>query len=133
MLLVHNVEAALESVGLDPAVGFLHKDRSGRPSLALDILEEFRPVIADRLTLSLINRQQVNGRGFHKTDSGAVMMDDKTRKDVLVAYQKRKQEDVQHPYLGEKVKVGQLPIAQALLMTRFLRGDIDGYPPYIWR
>lgn len=133
MLLVHDIESALESVGLDPAVGFLHKDRSGRPGLALDILEEFRPVIADRLTLSLINRQQVNGKGFHQTESGAVMMDDKTRKDVLVAYQKRKQEDVQHPYLGEKVKVGQLPIAQALLMTRFLRGDIDGYPPYIWR
>lgn len=132
-LLVHDIQSALESVGLDPAVGFLHRDRSGRPSLALDIMEEFRSVLADRLALSLINRQQVSGRGFRHTESGAVMMDDKTRKAVLVAYQKRKQEDVKHPFLGEKMKVGLLPFAQALLMSRFLREDIDGYPPYIMR
>ncbi len=132
-VLVHDIQSALESVGLDPAVGFLHRDRSGRPGMALDIMEEFRAVIGDRLALSLINRQQVNGRGFITTETGAVNMNDETRKAILTAYQKRKQEDIQHPFLGEKLSVGQLPYAQALLMSRFLRGDIDGYPPFIWR
>jgi CRISPR-associated protein Cas1 len=132
-LLAHDVAAALETVGLDPAVGYLHKERPGRPSLALDLMEEFRPFLADRLMLSLVNRQQIRGKGFKKTETGAVMMDDETRKEVLVSYQKRKQEEIQHPFLGETVQVGLLPYAQALLLARHLRGDIDGYPPFIWR
>jgi CRISPR-associated protein Cas1 len=132
-LLVHDVTAALETVGLDPAVGYLHRDRPGRPSLALDLMEEFRPVLADRLALSLVNRQQIRGKGFKKTETGAVLMDDTTRKEVLVAYQKRKQEEIQHPFLGEKVEVGLLPFVQAMLLARYLRGDLDGYPPFFWK
>jgi CRISPR-associated protein Cas1 len=132
-LLAHDVTAGLESVGLDPAVGYLHRDRPGRPSLALDLMEEFRPILADRLALSLINRQQIRGKGFRKTETGAVMMDDATRKEVLVAYQKRKQEEIQHPFLGETVEVGLLPFVQAMLLARHLRGDLDGYPPFFWK
>jgi len=132
-LLMHNVRSALESVGLDPAVGFLHRDRPGRPGLALDLMEEFRPFIADRLTLSLINLQQVQEKGFKKTDSGAVLMNDDARKTVLVAYQERKQEEITHPFLEEKVMIGMLFHIQALLMARYLRGDLDGYPPFIWK
>jgi CRISPR-associated protein Cas1 len=132
-LLTHDVVAALESVGLDPAVGFLHRDRSGRPGLALDLMEEFRPALADRLALSLINRQQVRAKGFTTTDTGAVTMDDATRKEVLVAWQTRKQEEILHPYLGEKVAVGLLPYTQALLLARHLRGDIDAYPAFFWK
>lgn len=133
VLLAHDVTAALESVGLDPAVGFLHRDRPGRPSLALDLMEEFRPVLADRAALTLVNLQQVKGSGFTRTETGAVVMDDKTRKQVLVSWQKRKVEEITHPFLGEKLAVGLLPYAQALLLARHLRGDLDGYPPYIWR
>jgi CRISPR-associated protein Cas1 len=132
-LLRHDVAAALEGVGLDPAVGFLHRDRPGRPGLALDLMEELRPAIADRLALSLINRQQVKSSGFVTSESGAVSMDDDTRKEVLVAYQKRKQEEIQHPFLQEQVAVGLIPHVQALLLARHLRGDLDGYPPMIWR
>ena len=132
-LLAHDAASALEGVGLDPAVGFLHRDRPGRPSLALDLMEEFRPVLADRLVLSLINRKQVKPGGFVKTESGGVRMNDDTRKEVLVAYQKRKQEEVIHPFLGETVSVGHLVHLQALLLARYIRGDIDGYPPFVWR
>lgn len=132
-LVVHDVSAALETVGLDPAVGYLHRDRPGRPSLALDIMEEFRPVLADRLALSLVNRQQIRGNGFRTTETGAVLMDDATRKEVLVAYQKRKREEIQHPFLGEKVEMGLLPFVQAMLLARYLRGDLDGYPPFLWK
>ncbi len=132
-LLVHDVAAALEGVGLDPAVGFLHRDRPGRPGLALDLMEELRPYLADRLALSLVNRNQVQGKGFRKTESGGVIMSDETRKELLVAYQKRKQEEIQHPFLGEKIALGLLPHVQALLLARHLRGDLDGYPPYFWR
>jgi len=132
-LLMHDVRSALECVGLDPAVGFLHRDRPGRPGLALDLMEEFRPYIADRLTLSLINLQQVQNKSFKKMDSGAVIMNDDARKTVLVAYQERKQEEITHPFLDEKVMVGMLFHVQALLMARFLRGDMDGYPPFIWK
>jgi CRISP-associated protein Cas1 len=132
-LLMHDIRSALESVGLDPAVGFLHRDRPGRPGLALDLMEEFRPYIADRLTLSLINLQQVQDKGFKKMDSGAVLMNDDTRKTVLVAYQERKQEEILHPFLDEKVMIGMLFHIQALLMARYLRGDLDGYPPFIWK
>jgi CRISPR-associated protein Cas1 len=132
-LLVHDCVGALESVGLDPAVGYLHADRPGRPGLALDLMEEFRPFLADRLALSLINRRQVNPGGFRKTESGAVLMDDATRKEVLTAWQKRKQEEIMHPFLGERVAAGLLPYVQALLLARHLRGDLDGYPPFFWR
>ena len=132
-LLVHDCVGALETVGLDPAVGYLHADRPGRPSLALDLMEEFRPFLADRLVVSLINRRQVNASGFYKTESGAVMMDDTSRKEVLVSWQKRKQEEIQHPFLGERVPLGLLPYVQALLLARHLRGDLDGYPAFFWR
>jgi len=132
-LLVHDIRSALETVGLDPAVGFLHRDRPGRPSLALDLMEEFRPFLADRLALSLINLRQVQDKGFIKTDTGAVLMNDDTRKTLLVAYQERKQEEIYHPFLDEKVTIGLLFHVQALLLARYLRGDIDGYPPFIWK
>lgn len=132
-VLAHDVASALEGVGLDPAVGYLHRDRPGRPGLALDLMEEFRPFLADRLALSLVNRQQVKGPGFRATETGAVLMDEETRKEVLTAYQKRKQEEIQHPFLGEKVAVGLLPHVQAMLLARYLRGDLDGYPPFLWK
>jgi len=132
-LLYHDTRSALESVGLDPAVGFLHRDRPGRMSLALDLMEEFRPVLADRLALSLINLGQVKKKGFNVTDSGAVVMDDDCRKTLLVEYQKRKQVEIEHPFLKEKMPIGMLPFAQAQLLSRHLRGDLDEYPPFIWR
>lgn len=132
-LLVHDCRGALEAVGLDPAVGFLHRDRSGRPSLALDLMEEFRPFLADRLSLSLVNLRQVQDKGFNKAEAGAVMMNDETRKTLLVAYQERKQEEIYHPFLDEKVTIGLLFHIQALLLARCLRGDLDGYPPFIWK
>jgi CRISPR-associated protein Cas1 len=132
-LLVHDIRSALETVGLDPAVGFLHRDRPGRPSLALDLMEEFRPFLADRLALSLINLRQVQAKGFQTSDSGAVLMTDETRKTLLVAYQERKQEEILHPFLDERVTIGMLFHTQALLMARYLRGDLDGYLPFIWK
>jgi len=132
-LLTHDLRSACETAGLDPQAGFLHRFRAGRPSLALDLMEEFRPFFAERLVLSLINRRQVQSRGFTRKPTGAVFMDEETRKALLVAYQKRKQEEILHPFLGEKVPVGLLFHCQALLLSRFLRGDLDGYPPFIWR
>jgi len=132
-MLMHDVRSALESVGLDPAVGFLHRDRPGRPGLALDMMEEFRPFIADRLALSLINLCQVKCEGFKKKESGAVLMDDVTRKTVLVAYQKRKQDEIMHPFIDERITIGMLFHIQARLFARFIRGDLDGYPPFIWK
>lgn len=130
-ILLHDVQSALETVGLDPAVGYLHRDRPGRPGLALDIMEEFRPYIADRLVLSLINMKQVHKKGFITSETGAVLMDDETRKQLLIVYQKRKQDTILHPFLDEKITVGLLFHAQALLLARYLRGDIDTYPPLI--
>jgi len=130
-LLMHEVRAALESVGLDPCVGFFHTDRPGRASLALDMMEEFRPYLADRLVLSLINRKQVNKRGFKGNEAGGILMTDDTRKEVIAAWQKRKQEEILHPYLQTAISVGLLPYAQALLMARFIRGDIDNYPVFV--
>ena len=132
-LLAHDAASALEAVGLDPQVGFLHRDRPGRAGLALDLMEEFRPYLADRLALSLVNRRQVKVKGFETRETGAVWMDDATRKTVLVAYQERKQEEVTHPYLNEKTTVGMLPHLQAQLLARHLRGDLDAYPPFVWR
>lgn len=132
-LLVHDVTAALEGVGLDPAVGFLHRDRPGRPSLALDLMEELRPMLADRLVLSLINRRQIRPRDFLIRENGAVQLTDDARKEVLVAWQKRKQEEILHPFIQEKIAIGLIPHVQALLLARHLRGDLDAYPPFLWK
>jgi CRISPR-associated protein Cas1 len=132
-MLVHDVRSALESVGLDPAVGFLHRDRPGRPSLALDLMEELRAPLADRLVLSLINLRQVAPGGFTRSESGAVTMDDATRKEVLIAWQKRKQETVRHAFLNETVTVGLLAHVQARLLSRHMRGDLDAYPALFWK
>jgi CRISPR-associated protein Cas1 len=132
-LLVHDIRSALETVGLDPAVGFLHRDRPGRPSLALDLLEEFRPFFADRLVLSLINRRQVKASAFRRLENGAVLMSDDLRKEVLIAYQERKREELTHPFVNEKVTIGLLWHIQAQLLARHLRGDLNGYPPFVWK
>lgn len=130
-LLMHDVRSALETVGLDPCVGFLHTDRPGRQSLALDMMEELRPYLADRLVLSLINRKQINGKGFVRQAPGGVLMDDKTRKEVLTAWQKRKQEEIIHPFLQTSVPIGLIPYCQAMLLARTMRGDIKNYPVFI--
>ena len=132
-LLVHDCRSALETVGLDPAVGFLHRDRPGRPSLALDLMEELRPVLADRLALSLINRRQLVARDFETAVSGAVKLREDARKAVLVAYQERKKDELVHPFIEEKTTLGLVPFLQANLMARHLRNDLDGYPPFLWR
>jgi CRISPR-associated protein Cas1 len=131
-LLTSEAASALETVGLDPYVGFLHQDRPGRPSLALDLMEELRPVFADRLALSLVNRKQVTGKGFTEKESGGIIMDDETRKLVLTAWQERKKEQITHPYLQERIPFGLIPYVQALLLARYLRGDLDAYPPFFW-
>ncbi|MBW7886545.1 MAG: type I-C CRISPR-associated endonuclease Cas1 [Caldilineaceae bacterium] len=131
-LLANEVASALETVGLDPYVGFLHTDRPGRPSLALDMMEELRPIFADRLALSLINRKQIRGKGFIQKESGGVLMDDETRREVLVAWQKRKREEILHPYVKERIPFGLIPHVQATLLARHLRGDLDAYPPFFW-
>lgn len=132
-LLAHDMAAALESVGLDPYVGYLHRDRPGRISLALDMMEELRPVMADRFVLSLINNRQVAPNGFHVQENGAVYMKDEIRKAILVAWQARKQEVINHPFLEEKIPWGLVPYAQAQLLSRHLRGDLDGYPVFLWK
>ena len=132
-LLVHDVASALEGVGLDPAVGFLHRDRPGRPSLALDLMEEFRPMLADRVALTLVNRLQIQGKQFVITETGAVLMNDIARKEVLMTWQKKKQEEIMHPFIAEKIAIGLIPHVQALLLARFLRGDLDAYPPFRWK
>lgn len=132
MMLMNDVRSALESVGLDPAVGYLHRDRPGRFGLALDMMEEFRPW-ADRIVLSLVNLGQLKGRDFKKSEGGGVRMSDDARKLVLTVYQKKKQDVLVHPFIEEKMPIGLLFHTQALLLARFFRGDLDGYPPMIWR
>lgn len=132
-LLRHDVQSALETVGLDPYVGFLHTDRPGRPSLALDLMEELRPYLADRLVLTLINRKQVTPKDFVSSETGGVALTSEARKKVLDAWQKRKREAIEHPFLNEKIEIGLIPHVQALLLARYVRGDLDGYPPFIWR
>lgn len=132
-LLAHECSAALETVGLDQQVGFLHRIRPGRHSLALDLMEELRPYLVDRLTLSLINMRQITGKDFVTKESGAVLLTDEGRKKVIDAWQRRKQQTLIHPYLDEKIEVGLIPYAQALLLARCIRGDIDGYPPFLIR
>jgi CRISPR-associated protein Cas1 len=132
-LLAHDVASALETVGLDSYVGFLHRDRPGRASLALDLMEEFRSVYADRFVISLINKRMVNKNGFTRKENGAVMMDDNTRKTILSAWQERKREIILHPFLEEKIAWGLAPYVQAMLLARFIRGDLDAYPPFLWK
>ena len=132
-LLYHDMISACEVVGLDPAVGFMHRDRPGRLSLALDLMEEFRAFFADRLVLSLINRNEVHGNQFEKSASGAVVMNESARKTLISAYQKKKESVLSHPYVEKKMHLAILFQTQARLLARFLRGDIDGYPVYIWK
>ncbi|OUJ17136.1 type I-C CRISPR-associated endonuclease Cas1c [Acetobacter sp. DsW_063] len=132
-MLGHDCRSALESVGLDPQVGFLHADRPGRASLALDLMEELRPVLADRLALTLVNRGQVRAQDFAIDEGGAVSLKEEGRKAVLIAWQERKKRELRHPFLDETLPLGLVPHVQALLLSRHLRGDLDGYPPFIWK
>lgn len=132
-LLANDCAAALEAVGLDPYIGFLHREKPGRTSLALDLMEELRCVLADRFVLSLINKRVIQEKGFARQESGAVRMDDDTRKTLLSAWQTRKQESIKHPFLQEKIPWGLVPYVQALLLSRCLRGDLDEYPPFLWK
>ncbi|MFF2483809.1 type I-C CRISPR-associated endonuclease Cas1c [Paenibacillus sp. NPDC058071] len=132
-LLATDVAAALEGVGLDAYVGFLHRDRPGRVSLALDVMEELRGVFADKFVLTLINKKMVDKDDFFKKENGAVLMRDEARKKFLAAWQSKKQESINHPYLGEKISWGLVPHVQALLLARYLRGDLDEYPPFLWK
>ncbi len=130
---MHDVRVALETVGLDPAVGFLHRDRPGRYGLALDLIEEFRSFFADRLILSLINRKQILAKDFRLTDAGAVLLNDNGKKTLITAYQNRKSDEIFHPFIEEKCTFGRIFHIQALLLARWIRGDIDGYPPFFWK
>lgn len=132
-LLAHDCRSALAATGLDAAVGFLHRDRPGRPSLALDLMEEFRPVLADRLALTLLNRRQLDSSDFDRRENGAVLLREESRKKVLVAWQERKREEIIHPFLQEKVTWGLVPHLQARLLARNLRGDLDSYPAFLWK
>jgi CRISPR-associated protein Cas1 len=132
-MLGHDCRSALEAHGLDPQVGFLHADRPGRAGLALDLMEELRPVLADRLALSLVNRGQLRARDFIMEEAGGVRLTDAARKDVLIAWQERKREELRHPFLGEAVPLGLVAHFQAQLLARHLRGDLDGYPAFLWK
>lgn len=132
-ILTNNVASALETVGLDPYVGVLHTERPGRVSLALDLIEELRPVLADRFVLSLINKRIVSGKDFTKMENGAVLMKDDARRRILTEWQNRKKETLQHPFLKEKIEWGMVPYAQAMLLSRYFRGDLDAYPPFMWK
>lgn len=132
-LLTNQIASALECVGLDPYVGYLHTERPGRVSLALDLIEELRAVLADRFVLSLINKKIINGKNFRKKENGAVLMDDELRKKVITEWQNKKKETLTHPYLKEKIEWGMVPYVQAMLLARYLRGDLDGYPVFLWK
>lgn len=132
-MLVSDCAAALEGVGLDAYVGFMHRDRPGRKSLALDLMEELRCILVDRLVLTLINNRQIKNEHFQKTESGAVEFTESGRKKFLTAWQEHKRETIQHPFLKQKIEWGLVPHVQAMLLARFLRGDLDGYPPFLWK
>lgn len=132
-LLAHDCASALESVGLDSYVGFLHQDRPGRTSLALDLMEELRPCMADRFVLTLINNRVVHASDFLNTESEAVLLTDAGRRTFIKSWQEKKKETLTHPYLGEKLPWGMIPYIQALLLARYLRGDMDAYPPFLWK
>src|SRR3954452_18233817 len=132
-LLTADCAAACEGVGLDPQVGYLHALRPGRPALALDLVEELRPVLADRLALTLVNRRQLGRSDFEERPGGAVSLTEAGRKTVLVAYQQRKQEELTHPATAERTPLGLVPHVQARLLARFFRGDLEAYPPFLYR
>ena len=132
-LLAHDCASALESVGLDAYVGFLHRDRPGRESLALDLMEELRPCMADRFVLTLVNNRVIKAEDFQVQDSGAVLLTEEGRKKFLKAWQERKRDALTHPYLSEKMSWGMIPYVHALLLARHLRGDLDAYPPFLWK
>ncbi|NLK28433.1 MAG: type I-C CRISPR-associated endonuclease Cas1 [Clostridiales bacterium] len=132
-LLGNDIASALETVGLDSYVGFMHQDRPGRISLALDMIEEFRAPIADRFVISIINRNQVKPDDFILNENGSVLIKDEARKKILSEWQKRKQEELRHPFLDEKISWGLVPYSQAMLLARYLRGDLDEYPPFFWK
>lgn len=132
-LLTNQITSALEIVGLDPYVGYLHTERPGRASLSLDLIEEFRAVYADRFVLSLINKKIVNKKNFTRKENGAVLMDDDLRRKLLTEWQNKKKEIITHPFLKEKVEWGMVPYVQAMLLARYLRGDLDGYPVFLWK
>jgi CRISPR-associated protein Cas1 len=132
-LLANDCAGALEGVGLDAYVGFMHRDRPGRKSLSLDLMEELRPILVDRFVLTLVNNRQIKGEHFRTSESGAVEFTDAGKKKFLTAWQERKKDTLTHPYLEEKISWGLVPHIQALLLARYLRGDIDGYPPFFWK
>lgn len=132
-LLANDCANALEGVGLDSYIGFLHRDRPGRNSLALDLMEELRPIMVDRFVVSLINNRHIQGKDLVKAENGAVTFTDKGKKKFLTAWQERKRSSITHPYLKEKICWGLVPHVQSLLLARYLRGDIDGYPPFLWK
>jgi CRISPR-associated protein Cas1 len=132
-LLANDCAAALEGVGLDPYVGFMHRPRPGRNSLALDLMEEFRAVYADRFVLSCVNQKIITPEHFQKQESGAVWLNEQGRRKFLNAWQQKKQEELKHPFLGEKISWGLVPHVQALLLARTIRGDLDEYPPFFWK
>lgn len=132
-LLTNMVTSALECVGLDPCVGYLHTERPGRYSLALDMMEELRAVLADRFVLSLVNKRMITSKNFTQKENGAVLLDEDGRKIILTEWQNRKKETITHPFLQEKVEWGMVPYVQAMLLARFLQGDLDGYPAFLWK
>jgi len=133
VMLANDCAAALESMGLDSYVGFLHRDRPGRTSLALDLQEELRAPVADRLVLTLINNRMVKDRDFDRQEDGAVLLSEQGRKTFLEAWQTKKREEITHPFLKEKIPWGLVPYAQSLLLSRLLRGDLEAYPPFFWK
>ena len=132
-LLTNTEASALECVGLDPCVGYLHTERPGRVSLALDMMEELRSVLADRFVLSLVNKRMITAKNFTQKENGAVLLDDDGRRLILTEWQNRKKETITHPYLQEKLEWGMVPYVQAMLLARYLRGDLDGYPAFLWK
>ena len=132
-LLTNQIASALECVGLDPYIGYLHTERPGRVSLALDLIEELRAPLADRFVLSLINKKVITRKNFKTKENGAVIMDDEARKRLLTEWQNRKKETITHPFLKEKIEWGMVPYVQAMLLARYLRGDLDGYPVFLWK
>lgn len=133
VLLSHDMASSLESVGLDPQSGFLHRDRPGRNGLALDMMEELRPYLCDRFVLKLINTKVIKHNDFIVKENGSVLMLEDARKSVLTAWQKRKKDIIKHPFLGEKIEIGLIPYVQSLLLARYLRGDLEEYPPYLMK
>jgi CRISPR-associated protein Cas1 len=132
-ILANDCASALETAGLDAYAGFLHRDRPGRASLALDLMEELRGPMADRFIIGLVNKRQVNAKEFEQRENGSVVMTDEMRKEILKIWQERKRETVTHPYLKEKIEWGLIPHVQSMLLARYLRGDLDEYPPFLWK